>query len=203
MGSRNPRVVIPLAAAVWLAFVTISVVGAPPFVLATAIGVAGVVIPVVVAYLITDSGWRQLSARFRARIPYLGDWTTVRTAHMSRVPSDHSAYAEGKMRFLGTLRVAARDEGLHLSTHFSRVPLLGLFFPRLHIPWSEVASARAFQAPGWVSQNRGAAAQATYDLGYRGEFIELQIGDPPVYLQLPANLLDEHVRRLISGDFRL
>ncbi|HEY9870659.1 MAG TPA: hypothetical protein V6D08_15945, partial [Candidatus Obscuribacterales bacterium] len=76
--------------------------------------------------------------------------------------------------------------------------LLKRIFPPLCIPWQSVNSARSFEAPGWVPAGTasGAILQATYDPGFKGQFLELEVGEPPVFLQMSADLLGDKVNRL-------
>ncbi|HET7700352.1 MAG TPA: hypothetical protein VFM06_05735, partial [Candidatus Limnocylindria bacterium] len=64
-------------------------------------------------------------------------------------------------------------------------------FPEVRIPWSAVTSARRYEAPGWYTPQRdpGTLVQAAYDPNYTGTFVELAIGEPPIFLQMPADLL--------------
>jgi hypothetical protein len=73
--------------------------------------------------------------------------------------------------------------------------LLAAFFPALRIPWSDVVSARTYEATGWVTPGSqpGTVFQAAYDPNYRGPFVELEVGYPPVYLQLPLSVIEEYV----------
>jgi hypothetical protein len=80
----------------------------------------------------------------------------------------------------------------------SGLPVLRGFFPSLQIPWTAVSKAHAFEAPGWVTPlvEPGALLQIAYDPNYTGKFIEMEVGDPPVFIQLPAGILGEGVSRL-------
>jgi len=80
----------------------------------------------------------------------------------------------------------------------SGFPVLGWFFPRLRIPWTAVSKAHAFEAPGWFTPLRepGTLLQAAYDPNYTGKFIEMEVGEAPVFIQLPAYILGEGVSRL-------
>lgn len=81
---------------------------------------------------------------------------------------------------------------------FSRIPILGRFFPDVEIPWSAVTSATTFEAPGWFKPLRdpGTILQVTYDPNYTGTFVELVVGEPPVFIQLSADLLGDAMSRL-------
>jgi hypothetical protein len=118
---------------------------------------------------------------------------------MALVSVDHPQFHRVKMRFVGgSLRVGTTAEALHLATIFTGLPVLGWVFPRLEIPWESATRARAFQAPGWFAPQRepGALLQAAYDPNYTGRFVELEVGDPPVFIQLPAAILGQQASRL-------
>jgi hypothetical protein len=117
---------------------------------------------------------------------------------MALVNMDDPDYQSSKMGFISTLRVGTSAEALYLSMLFSKIPILGLFFPNVQIPWSTVRKARAFDAPGFFSANwnPGALVQVNYDPNYTGTFVELEIGEPPVFLQLPVSVLGDAIRRL-------
>jgi hypothetical protein len=117
---------------------------------------------------------------------------------MAPVRMDDPGYQSAKMGFISTLRVGTSAEALYLSMLFSKIPILGLFFPNVQIPWSTVRKARAFDAPGFFSANwnPGALVQVNYDPNYTGTFVELEIGEPPVFLQLPVSVLGDAIRRL-------
>jgi len=118
---------------------------------------------------------------------------------MALVSMGHPDYQSSKMGFISTLRVGTTAEALYLSMLFGKIPLLGLFFPNVQIPWPTVRKARSFEAPGFFSANRnsGALVQVNYDPNYTGTYIELEIGEPPVFLQLPADILGDAMARLL------
>lgn len=81
---------------------------------------------------------------------------------------------------------------------FSKVPTLGRLFPDVQIPWSAVTKARPFEAPGWFRPQRqpGMLFQAADDPNYTGTFAEFEVGEPSVFIQLPAALMGERMSRL-------
>ncbi len=199
MANRNARVIIPFVIVVWLAMIVVIQVDLPAaaeFVLFLAIAVA---IVVMVFYLMAAEGWSTLARLFRAREPFKGRWRACPTGQMALVSVDDPEFASRKLRLVGgTLRIATSDAGLHLSMLFGKIPLLGRFFPDVLIPWSAIKSARAYEAPGWFrpASAPGALLQAGYDPNYTGTFIELVAGDPPVFIQLSADMLGEGLARL-------
>ena len=196
--NRNAKVIVPLAVAAWLGGILVSREGVPAVLEVVYAVVFALAVIVVVFYLVGDTGWRPLARRYRATEPDRVAWQRCPTAQMSLVSVDHPDFQKLKTRFVGgTLRVAATADALHLATMISGLPLLGWYFPRLRIPWGAITRARAFEAPGWVapSQEPG-LIRAAYDPNYTGKFVEMEIVDPPVFIQLPAAVLGEGLRQL-------
>jgi len=197
--NRNAKVIIPLAIAAGLGGILVSRDGVPA-VFEVAFGVAfAAAIPAAVFYLIGEAGWRALARRYRARVQYSGDWQLCATGQMARVSVDHPKFRKVKMRFVGgSLRVATTADALHLTTMFSGLPVLRWFFPSLQIPWAAVSKAHVFEAPGWFAPLRepGTLLRVAYDPNYTGKFIEMEVGEPPVFIQLPAAILGEGASRL-------
>lgn len=198
MGNKNARVIIPLAIGAWLAGTVAFAVGAPEWVQAAVVIALATVVPLVVLYLMADTGWSALAKRYRNMAPFTGRWASVRTGNIAPVSVHAPDYNKRTARFIGMLRVGTSDDSLHLSTMFSRAPVVSYFFPPLRIPWSEVLDARTFEAKGWTPSpgQTGALLRARYDPGYTGAFVELQVGEPPVFIQLPVALLGEHMAHL-------
>ncbi len=195
MRDRNARVIIPLAIGAWLLAIVVSRPETPDVLRALFVIAFAVTIPVVVFSLMARSGWSTLAARHRSAAPYAGVWRRYPTAIISDVSVDTPDFRARQFRLFSALRVATTDDALHLSMLFSKVPLLGGMFPELRIPWSAVRTARTYEAPGWYPPQRqpGTLAQAAYDPNYTGTFVELAVGEPPIFLQLPASLLGDTV----------
>ena len=189
--NRNAKVIVPLAIAVWLAGTLVFKEGVPAVFEVVFVAAFAIAVPVVVFYLIGEAGWRALARRYRAAVPFAGTWTPCPTAQMALVSVDHPEFHKVKMRFVGgCLRVATTADALHLTTMVSGLPVLGWFFPALQIPWAAVSKSRAFEAPGRFrpASEPGTLLQVAYDPNYTGTFIEMEIGDPTVFVQLPAAL---------------
>ena len=198
MPNKNARVIIPLALAVWLGAIVLDQTDAPKEIfVAFWVGFA-VATPLVVFYLMAETGWSTLARRFRQSAPFNGAWRKCATGYMALVSVDDPGYQNSKMGFISTLRVGTTAEALYLSMLFSKIPILGRFFPNVQIPWPTVRKARSYEAQGFFSANpnSGALVQVNYDLNYTGPYIELEIGEPPVFLQLPAGVLGDAVARL-------
>jgi hypothetical protein len=158
-----------------------------------------VAVLVVVFYLFGETGWRALAKRYRVSVPFAGTWTLCPTGQMALVSVHHPEFHKVKMRFVGgSLRVATSAEALHLTTMVSGLPVLRWFFPSLQIPLAAVSKAHAFEAPGWFTPlvEPGTPLQVAYDPNYTGKFIEMEIGDPTVFVQPPAAILGEGASRL-------
>jgi hypothetical protein len=198
MPNKNARVIIPLALAFWLGAIVLDQTDAPKEIFVAFAVCFAVATPLVVFYLMAEAGWSTLARRFRQIAPFNGDWRQCPTAYMALVSMDDPDYQSSKMGFISTLRVGTTSEALYLSMLFSKIPILGLFFPNVQIPWSTVRKARAFDAPGFFSANLspGALVQVNYDPNYTGTYIELEIGEPPVFLQLSASVLGDAIERL-------
>lgn len=204
MSNKNARVIIPLAVGVWLLGILAFAAGLPSAVEAALtvalIGVMFFVVPVLVFYLIAETGWSALSRQFRAREPYGGQWVTCPTGMMALVSVHSEEFQRSKARFASVLRVGTTDGALYLSTLFTRIPVMSLFFPVVAVPWRDVTRATRYEAPGWVSaRSSPGAVSATYDPNYTGEFVELEIGEPRVFIQLPLAILGEGASKLPLG----
>jgi hypothetical protein len=196
--TRIAKIVIPLAIGAWLLGALISQPGVPAAAVAVYVVALFVAIPTAVFYLMSEQGWSTLAKRYRSTARYSGGWQACPTGQMALVSVDDPAFIQKRLRLVGTLRVGVAADVLHLSMLFSKLPLLGRFFPEVEIPWSAVASARTYEAPGWVPPQvqPGTVLQASFDPGYTGTFVEMRIGDPPVFIQLPLDILGEATSRL-------
>ncbi len=196
--NKIPRVVIPLAIGVWLLGIAVFKTGAPAvfetiFVLAFVVA-----IPTIVFYLMAEQGWSTLAKRYRSTVPFTGTWQACPTGQLATVRVGHPEFNQRRLRLVSTLRVGTTPEALYLSMLFSKIPFLGRFFPDVRIPWAAINSARTYEAPGWFTPQRqpGTVFQAAYDPNYTGTFVELEVGRPPVFIQLPLPILGDAASRL-------
>ena len=190
--NRNAKVIIPFVIVVWLGGIVVSREGTPEVVQALFAVVFAVGVVVIVFSLMARTGWDTLAERYRASEPHRGTWRPYPTAVMSRVSMLDPTFRSQQMRFIGgTLRVAASPDALHVRMLFAVLPIVGRLFPEVGIPWSAVTSARRYEAPGWYAPQRdpGTLVQAAYDPNFTGTFVELAVGDPPIFLQMPTDLL--------------
>ncbi len=192
------RIIIPFAIGIWLLSFVLLDKHTPDWIQGLFIFALALAIPYVVLICFAETGWKTLARQYLARVPFAGTWTLCRTFQMAPVSIDDPDYDRLKARFIGTLRVGIADDAMFVSTIFSNIPILRRVFPALRIPWEAVSSASFFEAPGWVRAGTGSGAlvQATYDPGFKGRFLELKVGEPPVFLQMPAALLGDKIGRL-------
>ena len=145
-----------------------------------------------VAYLITrGSGWHGLAGKYPERAPYTGELHRCRTFQMMALDSKQSF----PMRFSGGIvSVGVSSDALYIVAP----SVVRFLFPTIQLPWSAVASARPFEAPGWVTPiaEAGTVFRAEYDFGYRGEFFELQTTAPKTCIRLPGYAIGDARRYL-------
>ncbi|HLF79082.1 MAG TPA: hypothetical protein VJB57_16495 [Dehalococcoidia bacterium] len=198
MSNKNAKVIIPTAIGAWVLFGVVFKSGTPPLV-EVALGVGFFVgIAVMVFYLMAEEGWSTLAKRYKSATRFTGSWQPCATAQMAMVSVDDPEFLRNRLRLISTLRVGTTPDALHLSMLFSKIPLLGMFFPDVQIPWPAISKARSYDAPGWVTpaQEPGALLNISYDPNYRGTFVELEAGQPPVFIQLPEAIFGDALSRL-------
>jgi hypothetical protein len=198
MSNKNARIIIPAAIGFWLIGAFVFKAGTPPVIEAGFVVAFLLIVPVMVFYLMADQGWSTLARRYRSMTSYQGAWQSCPTGQMALISVDDPNFSRHRLRLVGTLRVGKTSEALYLSMLFSKIPLLGRFFSDVQIPWTAVTTARTYNAPGWIAQARdpGALLQLSYDPNYTGTFVEMQIGQPPVFLQLPLAILGDAAPRI-------
>ena len=193
MSDKNARWLIGLVVAIWLlsSFVDLDGLSPQALVLVFVVIVPAIALGILllVLHMLAGTGWRALSMHYREVAPFRGTWQATGIARMAPVSMSDPEYRRRKGRFFGTLRMGATADALYLTTIFSRLPLLQKWFPTLQIPLSAVEHARIIGGPDWsISLN---------DLSVvKGKLVEMKIGSPPVFLQLPAELLGDLLRRL-------
>lgn len=200
--NRIAKVVVPLAVAAWLGGIVVSMEGTPAVFEALYLAAFAIAVPLAVFYLIGAGGWSLLARRYRVSVPFDGRWHACATGQMALVGVEHPDFRKMKTRFVGgSLRVATSADALYLGTVLSGLPVLRRFFPALRIPWSDISRAHSFEAPGWFAPpvEPGSLLQAAWDPNYTGKFIEMTVGEPPVFIQLPAGILGAGISRLPAG----
>jgi hypothetical protein len=186
----NWKFIIPAVIALWLLMPIVFAPGRPGWLYPLAGVACFLFIAGLVGFLLVrQTAWNELAMRYPARGPAPRPWRTCRTVVIARVPLDDPTFEQQKVRLVFILRLATSPDALY----FSAIPPFGLLVPPLQIPWSAISRARAFDASGWVRSPRdpGALVQLTYDPGYTGEFLELQVREPELFIHLPALALGE------------
>jgi hypothetical protein len=203
-------VVIPFALLVWAIGLLMSTERMPPAV-QQALPIVLVImlsvgVPVLVAYLMGETGWRALARRFPESPPYRGTWTRIPAAAIATVSVHDPLYQRLKLQFASALSVGVESDTLHLAMLGSHWPVVGWFLPPISLPLSAIARVTAYEAPGWIANRTpGVLIQATYDPNYTGEFLELEVpsdeaGNPAVFIQLPAPLLPQLAESVLRPD---
>jgi hypothetical protein len=141
-----------------------------------------------IAFLMTrGSGWHALAEKYPERMPYTGQLRRCRTIQMTAVDSNLSLAT----RFSGGIvSVGVTRDALYIVAP----SVVRFLFPTIQLPWTSIASAKPFEAPGWVKPivNPGTAIQiqAEYDSGFSGDFIELETTAPKTCIRLPLYAIE-------------
>jgi hypothetical protein len=191
----NAKIIIPAAIAMTLVAPLVFSDRVPGWLQAVAGVAMFLAIAGLVAFLfLRQSAWRELARTYPVTRPLTGNWKTCPSAVMAAVSLEDPEYERRKVRLNFIMRVGSDDEALYVSAR----PILRALLPPMRMPWSAIARARYFDAPGWVKAPRdpGTVVQVAYDPGYRGRFVEIEVTEPSVFLQLPADLLTEALRHL-------
>jgi hypothetical protein len=145
-----------------------------------------------VAYLMTrGTGWQALARRFPQGGAYTGELRRCRTFQMVAIHPDQGL---GTRFSGGIVSVGSTDEALYIVMP----SVVRFLFPSIRLPWSAIASAKPFEAPGWVKPmaEPGAVFQAEYDPGYRGEFVELETTEPKTRIRIPLYAIGDARKHL-------
>lgn len=189
---RQNRLIIGAAIGIWLIGLLITD-KTPGWVVAVFgvfafFGIAGLV-----AYLMTrGSGWQALAKKYPDETPaYSGELRRCRTFQMAAADPEQNP---GTRFSGGIVSVGSTGEALYLVMP----SVVRFLFPSIRLPWSAIASAKPFEAPGWVKPmvESGAVFQATYDPGYRGEFVELETTAPKTCIRLPLYAIGDARKHL-------
>lgn len=141
------------------------------------------------AFLIPRAtGWRALAGKYPERAPYTCQLRQCRTIQMMAVDSNLSMAT----RFSGGIV----SVGVTLDALYIVAPSVVRFlFPTIQLPWTSIASAKPFEAPGWVKPifDPGTAIQiqAEYDPGFSNDFIELETTAPKTCIRLPMYAIED------------
>jgi hypothetical protein len=101
------------------------------------------------------------------------------------------------MRFAGgIISVGVTSSALYIVAP----SIVRFLFPTIQLPWAAIASAKPFEAPGWVQPVGEPVAllqvQVEYDPGFSGEFIELETTAPKTCIRLPGYAIEDARRYL-------
>ena len=137
------------------------------------------------AYVMTrGSGWHGLAVKYPEIAPYTGQLRRCGTFQMMAVDSDLSVAT----RFSGgIMRVGVTRDALYIVAP----SVVRFLFPTIQLPWTSIASAKPFEAPGWVEPIGSSETGAEYDPGFRGEFIELETTAPKTCVRLPMYAIED------------
>jgi hypothetical protein len=147
----------------------------------------------VLVLFVRQSRWRRLSARYPASPAFTGTWRTCRTSIVSPVALGESGYRQNKVVFIFAMRVGADEQALYLSG----ASVFRLLLPPVRVPWSAIVRVRHFEANAWTDRPQALhTVQFVYDPGYSGPFVELEVADPHLFIQLPAAQIKEALAHL-------
>lgn len=199
MPNKNARVIIPFVIVSWLLSIAIFQKHTPVWLQLLFALVFAAATFYIVFSLMSDTGWRTLAKHHPEMQAFKGTWQACPAATVAPVTIADPNFQRVKLQLASVLKIGTTTDALYLTTIFSNLPVIKLFFPTVQIPWSAFTSAHKFEAGGFFKgpTEAGNLLQINYDPNYTGEFIEAQVGDAtPVFLQLPAAVLGENVSRL-------
>jgi len=139
-----------------------------------------------VGFLISrGSAWHALSRKYPARSPYRGQWKASGYFLMAPVSYEDPEFVRVKHRLSGIVRIGTTPDALFLRC----VKPFYFLLPPLQIPWSEISSRTLEVSRLMPTLGRpGPIIQANFEIGPGGQFVELHLNEPPVYI-----LFEEHL----------
>jgi hypothetical protein len=140
-----------------------------------------------VAFLISRaSAWHALAQKHPARSAYRGEWKASGYFLMAPVSYEDPDFMRKKHRLAGIVRIGATTDALFLRC----VKPFHFLLPPLQIPLRETTSrtVEVSRLMGMQGQ-AGPIIQANFEIGPGGEFIEIHLQDPPVYILFESHLL--------------
>lgn len=146
------------------------------------------------AYVMTrGSGWHGLAGKYPESAPYTGQLRRCGTFQMMALDTNQTF----PMRFTGgIISVGVTSDALYIVAP----SVVRFLFPTIQLPWAAIASAKPFEAPGWVQPVGEPVAllqvQVQYDPGFSGEFIELETTAPKTCIRLPVYAIEDARRYL-------
>jgi len=137
------------------------------------------------AYLVVrGSGWRALAAKYPERAAYTGELRRCSTIQMTALGSEQTF----PVRLAGGIvSVGVTSDALYIVAP----SVVRFLFPTIQLPWNAIASAKPFDASGWVAPIAPVGESATviqveYDPGFSGDFVELETTAPKTCIRLPT-----------------
>jgi hypothetical protein len=131
------------------------------------------------------TGWSALAKKYPERTACTGALCRCATFQMVNLDTANAFSS----RFSGGIvSVGTTAEAMYIV-----MPAVVRFLlPTIQLPWAAIASAKPFEAPGWVAPmaEPGMNVQVEYDPGFRGDFIELETTGPRICIRLPLYALE-------------
>jgi len=191
----NSKFIIPAAIAIWLAGIFVFKNETPDWLkIVTAVVLFLAIVALVGFLFLRQSSWRKLAQKFPSTQPFTGLLKTCQTTVIDSVSITDPGYTKPKVRLNFIVKVGFDAEAFYIST----IKILRALLPTIQIPYSTITSSRYFDATGWVKapSNPGSIVNLSYDPGYKGQFLEIEISEPKIFLQLPANILADVIPNL-------
>ena len=140
-----------------------------------------------VGFLISrGSAWHALAQKYPARSEYRGEWKASGYFLMAPVSYEDPDFVRRKHRLAGIVRIGTTPDALFLRC----VKPFHFLLPPLQIPWSETTSRTLEVSRLMAMQGRpGPIIQANFEIGPGGQFVELHLNEPPVYILFESHLI--------------
>jgi len=140
-----------------------------------------------VGFLISrGSAWHALSQKYPARSEYRGQWKASGYFLIAPVSYEDPDFVRRKHRLAGIVRIGTTPDALFLRC----VKPFHFLLPPLQIPWGQMSSrtleiSRLMATPGGA----GPIIQTNFEIGPGGQFVELHLSEPPVYILFENHLI--------------
>lgn len=177
----NSKFIIPAAIVFWLVGIFVFKNETPDWLKIVVAFVLFVSIVVLVGFLfLRQSGWRKLVRKFPLTEPFNGELKTCQTAVIDSISIADPGYTKPKVRLNFIVKVGSDAQALYIST----IKILSALLPTIRIPWSAITSAKYFDASGWIKapSSPGTLINLQYDPGYKGQFLEIEISEPKMFI---------------------
>ena len=191
----NSKFIIPAAIVFWLVGIFVFKNETPDWLKIVTAVVLFLAIVILVGFLfLRQSSWRKLAQKFPSTQPFTGLLKTCQTAVIDSISITAPNYTKPKVRLNFIVKVGSDADALYIST----IKIFRALLPTIQIPYSAITSTRYFDAAGWVKapSSPGSLINLQYDPGYKGQFLEIEISEPKIFIQLPASQLTEAIQYL-------